>query len=209
MSQHAHRASGTSAQRGTSRAFGLLRPLLVLGKLALLVTLSISGGCTDPVRDAQIQALGDETGPIGPDHRPGQPCVLCHSAGGPASNKPFALAGTIYKNATDDTGAKDITVQFVDARGQGPFQLPLPTSDSGNFYVPLEDWPKLAFPVRVALYTDPNKAPVQTMKSLIGREGSCNYCHRPNVIPEAGGKLSKEDANDARDSVGQIYVGGT
>ncbi len=45
--------------------------------------------------------------------------ILVHSAGGPASNKPFALAGTVYKNATDDTGAKDITVQFVDARGQG------------------------------------------------------------------------------------------
>ena len=55
--------------------------------------LATSTSCTDPLRDREIEALGDEAPGVspGPEHRPGQPCVLCHSDGGPASSKPFAV----------------------------------------------------------------------------------------------------------------------
>ena len=75
----------------------LSRPaLVVLGGLFALTSLS----CTDPVLDDQIEALGPETGNPGPTHRPGQPCVLCHSQLGPASDSVFLLAGTVYDSPT-------------------------------------------------------------------------------------------------------------
>lgn len=170
-------------------------------RLVLALLLSCSG---DPVRDARIEALGGEAPdvPVGPEHRAGQPCLVCHSEGGPAANKAFAIAGTVYQSSQPGApGAEGLFVQFVDARGGAPIEAPQ-TGPSGNFYVPLQDWTDLAYPVRVAIYRDLDGAPVATMQSLIGREGSCNYCHRPNVA----------DPDDAqkeagRSSAGQIFAG--
>lgn len=178
--------------------------------LAICVALSAGSGeaCTDPVRDQQIAALGDDTEAPGPDHRAGQPCLLCHSDGGPASGKPFAIAGTVWDSP--DPGAKGkegIIVQFIDARGGAP-AVPAETGPSGNFYVPLQDWANIAFPIRTALYKgDIDSAPITKMNSLINREGSCNFCHRMNV------DLSDIDDDDAKkkaveasaSSAGQIY----
>lgn len=176
--------------------------LLALG---VSVPVLLAGGCTDPVRDAEIAALGGEEPnvPPGENHRPGQPCVHCHTKGGPAEDSPFAVAGTVYETPEPDSPpAKGITVQFVDARGGAPRVLPV-TNEAGNFYVLEKDWPDLSFPIRVALYNDPAKPPIQTMKSLIGREGSCNYCHIPNLPPD---DLTDEDVENNRRFVGQIYV---
>lgn len=169
------------------------------------------GGCTDPVRDQQIEALGDETeGGPGPDHRPGQPCLLCHSDGGPASSKPFAIAGTIYvSNKPGADGAEEIFVQFKDARGHEP-AVPAQSGPSGNFYVPLTDWPNIAFPIRVGLYKgNVDGAPIAVMKSLINREGSCNYCHQPNLdpadLPDDKDEKKKVLQKTAA-SAGQIFV---
>jgi hypothetical protein len=176
---------------------------------ALIAAASVS--CTDPVRDQQIAALGDETeGGPGPDHRPGQPCLLCHSDGGPASSKPFAIAGTIYASSKPGAdGEEDIFVQFKDARGHEPL-VPAQSGPSGNFYVPLSDWPNIAFPIRVGLYkVNVDTPPVAVMKSLINREGSCNYCHRPNLDPAdlPDGKDEKKHVlQTTTSSAGQIYV---
>ena len=178
-----------------------------LTALAFVATVVISasglGGCTDPVRDAEIEALGPEEPGVtpNPEHRPGQPCLHCHTKGGPASNKPFAIAGTIYE--TDQPGSKGadgITVQFVDSAGGAPRESPQ-TGPSGNFYVPLQDWPDLRYPVRVGLYEDPNGPPTVIMKSLINREGSCNFCHRPNLSD-----MTDDEIDDSRSSAGQIFM---
>lgn len=171
---------------------------VVLAALAALTIGSVS--CTDPVRDRAIAALGaeDPAVPPGPDHRPGQPCVLCHSSGGPAEDSPFAVGGTIY--ATDQPGsegAEGLFVQFVDARGGAPDYAPQ-TSAAGNFFVAEKDWPQIAFPLRVGLYETERGRPIQVMKSLIGRDGSCSSCHRTNT--------EDEDRFEARKSIGQIYV---
>ncbi len=186
------------------------RSAWILGLTALVVGIPAIG-CTDPVRDAEIDALGPEVPGVSPgeNHRPGQPCLHCHSKGGPAEDHPFAIAGTIFKTAKHDSEpASDISVQFVDARGGGPRLIPV-SNDVGNFWIPLEDWPDMAFPIRVGLYKDEGKPPTQTMKSLINREGSCNYCHRPTVAPE---ELSGDDPetlekieNNKR-YVGQIFA---
>jgi hypothetical protein len=141
--------------------------------------------CTDPVRDREIEALGgeDPNVPIGPDHRPGQPCVLCHSEGGPASDKPFAVAGTVYETPSRASrGAEGIVVKFVDARRRGPRTSPR-TGLSGNFFVPESDWPELTYPFAVGLYRDGQEEPVVRMTTLVNREPSCNACHVPNGAP--------------------------
>lgn len=176
---------------------------LVVGLGALVV--AIHAGCTDPVRDQQIEALGPEAAgvPPGEMHRPGQPCLPCHSSGGPAASSPFAVAGTIFKTAKfDSEPASEITVQFVDANGGAPRVSPV-TNEAGNFWVPVADWPDLAFPVRVGLYTDKDAAPTQTMKSLINREGSCNFCHHPTADPS---QLSDEQSEGNKQYTGQIYA---
>ena len=52
---------------------------------------------SNPVHDNEVAALGpeDPSVPPGPDHRPGQPCLVCHGGSGPASAQ-FAVGGTVY-----------------------------------------------------------------------------------------------------------------
>lgn len=163
-------------------------------------------GCTDPVRDRRIEALGgeDPNVPVGPDHRPGQPCVLCHSEGGPAADKPFAVAGTIYETPSPKSpGAEGIVVKFVDGRRRGPRTSPR-TGPSGNFFVPESEWPDLTFPFAVGLYRDGEIEPVVRMTTLVNREPSCNACHVRNDSPP----FSPEEREYNKTVFDQIYVRG-
>jgi hypothetical protein len=163
-------------------------------KRALLFVVMVAS-CTEPVREKQIQSLGDEDPnvPTGIDHRPGQPCLVCHSEGGPADNKPFVVAGTVYATrATNAPGAPNVFIRFVDSQGAGP-NVDIQTSQSGNFAVTPAQFPDLAFPLKVAIF-DSKKNPLQVMETTINREGSCNFCHDPLT-------------DDSRTSIGQIYVG--
>lgn len=182
----------------------LLRSLMS-SRLLLLGTVlaaAFPSGCSgDPVRQAAIDALGPETGPENADHRPGTPCLLCHSDGGPASSS-FVVAGTVYKTASGEEGAEGALVNFVDAAGNGPRTIPK-TSASGNFFVREEEWPGVLFPLRVGLYADEGAAPTNVMTTLINREGSCNFCHRP--IPK---DPTKEQNEAARANIGPIFFTG-
>lgn len=161
---------------------------LCVGLLAAFAT-----SCTDPVKDRAIERLGPEQGGVseGPEHRPGQPCVLCHSDGGPASNHKFALAGTIFETAKGDKGAANVGVYFIDSAGDDRHIVF--TNAVGNFYVPESDWPELTFPLKTAIKRE-GGVPV-SMQSTINREGSCNFCHQ---LP--GG--------DPRESIGPIFASG-
>ncbi len=154
--------------------------------------------CSDPVRDAQIARLGDEPGdvPMGPLHRPGQPCVVCHSDGGPASKAKFAVAGTIFEsNAADANGAADVRVLFIDASSA---QREVTTNEAGNFFIADAEWPDLTFPFKVGIVN--GNMPIQ-MRSTINREPSCNFCHKPTP-----GSPHALPGDDTRESIGQIYV---
>ncbi len=165
-------------------------PSLLL-PIALVATLAVS--CTDPVKDHAIERLGPEQGGVseGPEHRPGQPCVLCHSDGGPASNHKFAIAGTIFETAAGDKGAANVGVYFIDAASA---ERKVYTNGVGNFYVPEGDWPDLTFPFKTGLRRDKDAAGLP-MQSTINREGSCNFCHQ---LPGA----------DSRESIGPIFAPG-
>lgn len=169
--------------------------------LAAVAAAAVLASCTDPVRDRRIADLGGEEGDPGPEHRPGQPCVLCHSAGGPASDAPFAVAGTIYEtSAPGSKGAEGVAVEIVDANGAAPAERPV-TNRAGNFWVPEGSFPDLAFPFRVRVV--PRGGQPIEMKTTVNREGSCNFCHRP--FP--GGPLGDDEKQALRSSVGQIFVG--
>jgi hypothetical protein len=178
-----------------SRVRLLCAPVLGLGVATL------AAACTDPVRDSAIAGLGPEDpGGAGPEHRAGQPCLLCHAAGGPADGSRFAVAGTVYENESPTSpGAAGIEVRFVDLLNDAP-RVPVITNAAGNFYVYERDWPKLIYPFKVALFRDGKLA--QAMTTTVNREGSCNYCHRPNAAPP----FDDVDVETARRFYGQIYV---
>jgi hypothetical protein len=168
--------------------------------LVLAASSMLAVSCTDPVRDRQIERLGpeDPAVPTGPEHRPGQPCVLCHSAGGPASKSPFAIAGTIFETpAADANGADGVQVLFIDSSSA---TRTYQTTASGNFFIPEREWPDLSFPFKVGLLTKDGK-PVP-MTSTVNREGSCNFCHKPTP-----GSRYAIPGDDQRESIGQIYIG--
>jgi hypothetical protein len=169
-----------------------LQRLVVLGMAALFVS------CTDPVRDKEIERLGGEDPrvPTGPEHRPGQPCVLCHSEGGPASDHKFAIAGTIFEtNSPESNGAEGVQVLFIDAASA---TRTYETNAAGNFFIPESEWSDLTFPFKVGLLKDGKPIP---MSSTVNREGSCNFCHRPNP-----GSPYALPGDDPRSSIGQIFV---
>ena len=177
-----------------------IRPIAAAALVAFAAFAAFASmSCSDPVRDRRIGELGGENPsvPTGPLHRAGQPCVLCHSAGGPASKFPFAVAGTIFEtNGADANGAEGVQVLFIDAASS---QRRYDTNAAGNFYIPESEWSDLTFPFKVGLLSKDGKQ--VPMNSTVNREGSCNFCHRP----AAGSKLSLP-TDDPRSSIPQIFV---
>lgn len=174
-----------------------LRFAAVLAGVFALASVSVS--CTDPVRDRAIEMLGEEDPnvPLGPDHRPGQPCLVCHSEGGPAAGSPFVIAGTVFETSLEDSpGAEDTEVRFVDAENA---KLSAVTFPSGNFFVRESEWDDLAYPFKTGIKK--KGAPELLMISTINREGSCNFCHKPHrnsryALP----------TDDPRESIGPIFA---
>jgi len=174
-----------------------LRPL---AWLALAAASAILGGCGNPAVDARIEALGEET-PGGPseNHRPGQPCVLCHSLYGGAEPE-MSIAGTLY--ATPDmvqdpnSGAlvppppvANATVILYDSFGD---RREAKTNCVGNFYI-TSDWQPI-FPLYTEVEYDlPGSNPAQkkrtAMSSYIQREGSCNTCHLGDRNQGSAGRI--------------------
>jgi hypothetical protein len=158
------------------------RVSLIVLPVAIIATtaLAFSSACvTDPVPDSEIESLGPDTTDPGPDHRPGQPCVICHSSGGPASDDPFAVGGTVFHDPASSQGVAGVKILFVDSNGSAPIRPPnddIITSASGNFYVRTSEW-NPAFPLYVNIY-NPVDGVTGIMQSHIGRQPSCASCHR-------------------------------
>lgn len=171
------------------------KPALFVVPAAVLtaVVVAFSVACVDnPVPDSEIESLGPENGDPGPDHRPGQPCVICHSDNGPASDDPFAVAGTIFHDPKSAQGVSGVDVLFVDSNGSSPNYV-VRTTASGNFFVRKSDWDP-AFPLFVNIFNEADGTK-RAMQSHIGREPSCASCHR-----DAFNKA------EALYSVGHVYL---
>lgn len=153
-------------------------PTLLQALLPLALALATLVSCMNPVHSDAVDVLGGEASGVrrGPTHRPGQPCLTCHGGEGPGEPD-FELAGTVYEmnaqGGPDTTrGAPGVTVAFTDAVGK---THTTETNSVGNFYVK-EGRYAPTYPVYVTLARGGRTA--STMKTRIGRRGSCADCHR-------------------------------
>lgn len=141
---------------------------LTPGALALVASAGLT--CRyDPVPQDIIDSLGPESGAPSATHRPGQPCVACHSTYEGA--KPaMAIGGTVYYQNSQGQIllAKDVLVRVTDSKNT---ERKACTNEAGNFWIEEEDWAELSFPLEV-------RAGARRMQSIVGRERSCGACHR-------------------------------
>jgi hypothetical protein len=140
-------------------------------------------GCVDTTHDDEVQALGGEAQgvPPGPDHRPGQPCLVCHGGEGPASAQ-FSVAGTVYAVFKASPPAVGAVVQIEDITGASFMAT---TNAAGNFYIGSGDWqPVYPTQMQVALGPASNQ-----MLTHVGREGSCAACHQSTIGPASPGPV--------------------
>jgi hypothetical protein len=142
----------------------LLLALAALGPLAAL-------SCRyDPVPQEIIEDLGPELGKADSKHRPGQPCLACHSKYAGASPQ-MVFGGTVYVMNADKSISPAPGVSITVADSIGGTRLGC-TNEIGNFFLDKAQWKEVAFPLTVV-------AGSRGMRSLIGRDGSCSSCHKP------------------------------
>jgi hypothetical protein len=142
---------------------------------------SLVVGCKDPVHDRAVEALGQEAPgvPVGPLHRPGQPCLTCHGGDGPADSE-FSVAGTAYMFAYTDDPAQNVSVILNDVQGRA---ISVGTNQVGNFFVNAGDW-EPHYPLQTWLVFGNIQSQMQT---VIARSGSCADCHtKPAAVTSPG-----------------------
>jgi hypothetical protein len=118
----------------------------------------------DPVHNQEVSALpGEVPGvPHGPTHRPGQPCLLCHSD--------FNVAGTVFADPTSVTPAEGVSVNLLDSQGR---TFVATTNVAGNFFVRTDEWTPV-YPMKVSITSN---GVTTSMTADVGRDGACAMCH--------------------------------
>jgi mono/diheme cytochrome c family protein len=152
----------------------------------LLGALALVGACHDPVKEQAKAALGpeDPAVPPGPLHRPNQPCLVCHGAGGEAPT--MAFAGTVYLDPDGRIAAPNADIVVVDAMGR---EQRVRSNCAGNFFLEDRgDWPR--FPVWTSAEVGEHRI---DMESPIYREGSCAACHGDPAGPSSAGHVFLTD----------------
>jgi hypothetical protein len=138
--------------------------------------------CADPIREDATAALGGEPSGVrpGPNHRPGQPCLVCHDEGGEAS--PFTIAGTVYVDPNSDKVVGGVDVIVIDSAGR---VFTSKTNCAGNFYITPNQ-----FRPRYPIWIDMRAGTVhRSMESPSYREGSCAACHWEPRGPSSAGRV--------------------
>jgi hypothetical protein len=151
--------------------------------LAVAAPLAALASCVDTTHVDEVQALGGEAPGVapGPDHRPGQPCLVCHGGEGPGSSV-FSVAGTVYAVDQESAPAVGAQVQIEDITGAVGVAT---TNSAGNFYILANQWqPTYPTQMQVALGSVSSQ-----MLTHVGREGSCAACHQAQVGPASPGPV--------------------
>ncbi len=166
-------------------------------KLAALLLLLLAACSFEKQR---ADGLGPEVEDKGPRHRPGQPCLWCHSdSEGDGRAKPFFdLAGTVYRRRGDTTGVAGVEIDVEDAEGRlvrvnanlvGNFALIVEAgltqpvqSDEGIWRIP----GPLVFPLRTSVVDGGIK---RNMRNVIHRERSCSVCHSGTPGAASNGRI--------------------
>lgn len=178
------------------RTFYLLRALAPsFATTCLSIAASLAGGCDDPVRQAQLAELGPEDANValGPLHRPGQPCLLCHEPAGPAVH--FTVAGTVFNTPADMQPVGGVQVRLIDA-ARRPFTAY--TNAAGNFFVSPQEY-KPVLPLWVSLEGQGRHI---DMESPMHKDGDCGFCHREAKSPSSAGHVFLTDTTLPLDAIG-------
>ncbi len=155
--------------------------------MVLALAGATAAACSDPVQSSAISALGKEvTGvPIGEFHRAGQPCLVCHEPYGPASKAVYSVAGTVFAGGpTSLVGVAGAQVHMTDSNHTSYVAT---TNCVGNFVVKPTEWDPNnngsgpGFPLLVRVVKGQT---TRTMKTLIGRDGSCAGCHAKTIAED-------------------------
>jgi hypothetical protein len=138
---------------------------------------ALAAAACNPVHDRAVAALGDEKPGVspGPDHRPGQPCLVCHGGSGPGPD--FTMGGTVFEKKGEDTPAPGVIVHITSNNGETHDSR---TNSVGNFYFSSQEFIP-TYPIVVSISRD---GVTQKHTTHIGRDGSCAGCH---VDPEGPG----------------------
>jgi hypothetical protein len=146
------------------------------GEAGIVVTIGVCAmalSCGDPLHDQIVQSLGPENPGVapGPEHRPGQPCLVCHGGMGPASVQ-FNLGGTVYMTEGRSEPAIQALVQIEDIDGH---ITQVPTNSAGNFFV-APSQAQFHYPIQMHV-TSSDGRQIEQMFSVSNRAGSCADCH--------------------------------
>ena len=167
-------------------------------RLAVLAIVAMSAAACQSREADEADALGPEVGDPGPTHRPGQPCLACHSDRDDRGEKLFAVAGTIYEEQADGLGMSNVEVVITDAQER---MFTVFTNEAGNFMIhvdPSLDAPEAVgdgeldvpeapeFPLNVTIRAGARE---QIMRNVVGREGSCAHCHSGPPGATSAGKI--------------------
>jgi hypothetical protein len=184
--------------------------MLLAGISCAVAAATLLSCINDPVRNTREEAFGDDfSEPKGFEgsayHRPGQPCVDCHSKRG--GNSPsFSVAGTVFwgtcnvlkeeegnaqvvEAKCNRVGVRDAEVRFVFGSGGTKCVV---TNCAGNFFLP-ETEVDFPFLVSVSKRTPNGTIYESKMTGHVSRDGSCAGCH---------------DNPRREDSPGQVYLFG-
>lgn len=161
------------------------------------LSLTLSGCLVDTAQEQEGAVQGDyDDGNA--EHRPGQPCLLCH---GPdhfpraPGEEIFILAGTVYSFVDDleDDGLSGVDVEITDANERN---VTVTTNQSGNFIVSeggdrnRNGWLKISgtleFPLEVRITRDGDE---RVMRTKILQEGSCARCHGESPDVDSVGRI--------------------
>ncbi len=149
-----------------------------------MICAALGASCGDPTHDDEVAALGPEKPGVhpGPEHRAGQPCLVCHGGSGPG-NPQFSIGGTAYAMQGSGLPLVGATVQLTDSLGSVKSTT---TNSVGNFFIFESDWAPVApigglgaaHEIQVCQGScSDTSLPIAFMATHIGRDGSCADCH--------------------------------
>jgi hypothetical protein len=149
----------------------------------MLLAVLGAAACFDAEHDTQVAALGPEVGSPGPEHRPGQPCLVCHGGSGPASLT-LSVAGTVYDTQGQTNPSVGASVQVEDVDGHIFVGT---TNSAGNFFVTPDQYAP-HYPIQMQV-TSPDGTVSQQMLTHSSRDGSCADCHYAPPGPTSAGPV--------------------
>jgi hypothetical protein len=155
----------------------IVRATLMLGVFLGTAVTAFTGCGVDPIPQEIIDGLPAEQGTPNETHRPGQPCLQCHSTYGEAEPS-LVIGGTVFKEDPMTGGllpAPHVRVEVYDSAGD--FRVAC-SNASGNFFIKTSDWDDITFPLKSFVGNNHSSGAAKRMRSIIGREGSCANCHK-------------------------------